>query len=448
MQITKKIPVSPSGKLKPTMKNHKLFFALLFSLIAFEFLSAQTSDPVKFFQRKGNEIIHPDGKPFKIKGVNVSCWLYQENYVIGGAQTAQKVTAARVSGLLGKQAYQQHIKNMMDSFLLAEDIELMKRMGINCVRLGFDAELFDDEKSKAWFFNSIDRLLPVFRANDIAVLPIMMVPPKAPDKLWCTGYVKGDTMLWDSPYAKKRTIEIWAEIAKHYKNERMILGYDLIGEPAIKKNREKELIDFYKDISTAIRAHDPNHMIVYEGNNYAIDLKVLATYDDMLDKNGCYSFHLYTWLGLKMKNHLPKFMENARLRNRPVFCGEWGINRISTIKNQVDLMNGEKDMNGWIVYMWKALELPLTKEEKKRPPYYGNWFFIPFEDLNMSLITFKIDNETRDVIDWMSAVKVARTPSPEMAKKALSKIEHINHVSNCNFNLKLISTLGFKTLEK
>jgi hypothetical protein len=425
----------------------QIIITFILALVTFGVLNAQSLPTNQFFHRQGQEIIHPDGKKFQIKGVNVSCWLYQENYVLGGAQTAQKVTAERVSGLIGKQTYHQYIKNMMDSFLLVEDIQLMKQMGINCVRLGFDAELFNDEDTKMWFFNSIDRLLPAFKENDIAILPIMMVPPKAPDKLWCTGYVKGDTMLWDSPYAKKRTIKIWSEIGEHYKNERMILGYDLIGEPAIDKKRERELIDLYKDISAGIRAHDTNHMIVYEGNNYAIDLSVLSKYNDILDKNGCYSFHLYTWLGLKMKNHLPKFMKNASLSNRPVFCGEWGINKITTIKEQVDLMNAEKDMDGWIIYMWKALELPIGNEEKKRPPYYGNWFFIPFKKLNMSLITFKIDNETRDVIDWMSGVKKAKTPSIEMTIKELNNIVRISQVSNCKLNRQLIETLGFKMIK-
>jgi hypothetical protein len=61
----------------------------------------------------------------------------------------------------------------------------------------------------------------------------------------------------------------------------------------------------------------------------------------------------------------------------------------------------------------------------------------------MSLLTFKIDNETRDVIDWMSNVKNAKTPSPESMLKALDTIVNINHADKCNFNLSLIETLGF-----
>jgi len=83
---------------------------------------------------------------------------------------------------------------------------------------------------------------------------------------------------------------------------------------------------------------------------------------------------------------------------------------------------------------------------QRKAPYYGNWFFIPFENLNMSLVTFKIDNEIRAVIDWMSGVKKASTPSKEMATKALNNIVRISRFTRCTFNQALIETLGFKPI--
>jgi hypothetical protein len=137
-------------------------------------------------------------------------------------------------------------------------------------------------------------------------------------------------------------------------------------------------------------------------------------------------------------------MRNARTHNRPIFCGEWGINRLSTMTSQVKIMNSTTDMDGWFVYMWKALALPLGKEEKKRPPYYGNWFFIPFSDLYMSLITFKLDNETRDFVDWMSDVKNAKTPDAATATRILNHIVATVKWENCKENLALMNILGFK----
>jgi aryl-phospho-beta-D-glucosidase BglC (GH1 family) len=69
-------------------------------------------------------------------------------------------------------------------------------------------------------------------------------------------------MLWDSPYAIRKTAEIWKDIAAHYSKEQSILGYDLLGEPLLPNNRANELVSVYQEISTAFRSVDPNHMIV------------------------------------------------------------------------------------------------------------------------------------------------------------------------------------------
>ena len=134
----------------------RVLTTIVLALVSLGILTAQSKNPAQFFHRVGNEIINPNGEHFQIKGANVSCWLYQENYVLGGAQTAQKVTAEKISDLIGKKVYLEYIKKMMDSFLLEEDIKLMKRMGVNCVRLGFDAVLFESDSTKNWFFKSID----------------------------------------------------------------------------------------------------------------------------------------------------------------------------------------------------------------------------------------------------------------------------------------------------
>ena len=105
-------------------------------------------------------------------------------------------------------------------------------------------------------------------------------------------------------------------------------------------------------------------------------------------------------------------------------------------------------MDGWIVYMWKALKLPTGKEEKKRPPYYGNWFFIPFRDLHMSLLTFDIDPATRDVVDWMSNVKRAERPGAAVLQQALDRVVQVSRLQHCSYNEALVRVLGFSVVER
>ena len=44
------------------------------------------SNEAKHFRRIKGDIIDPNGNRIIIKATNVSCWLYQENYIFGGAQ--------------------------------------------------------------------------------------------------------------------------------------------------------------------------------------------------------------------------------------------------------------------------------------------------------------------------------------------------------------------------
>ena len=42
------------------------------------------SNEAKYFHRSNGNIIDPNGNRFIIKATNVSCWLSQENYILGG----------------------------------------------------------------------------------------------------------------------------------------------------------------------------------------------------------------------------------------------------------------------------------------------------------------------------------------------------------------------------
>jgi hypothetical protein len=63
-----------------------LTFFLCLTISAFSQLNEIT-----YFHRSNGNIIDPNGNCFMIKATNVSCWLYQENYILGGAQNAQAI---------------------------------------------------------------------------------------------------------------------------------------------------------------------------------------------------------------------------------------------------------------------------------------------------------------------------------------------------------------------
>jgi hypothetical protein len=186
-------------------------------------------------------------------------------------------------------------------------------------------------------------------------------------------------------------------------------------------------------------------MIIYEGNSYATKLDVLSKYDSFLDANACYQFHFYSWFGNNIEKQLPKHLERAETTQRPIFCGEFGINRLSAIKQQVNLMNNASQMDGWAIYTWKSIELSTTKEEKKRPPYFGRWIFIPFEDLHMSIMQFYMDEEMRDLMDWLTNVRGSTKPDATTTKRLIDKIIMSVEVKNCKVDTKHLEVLRLQT---
>jgi len=75
------------------------------------------SNEAKHFRRIKGDIIDPNGNRIIIKATNVSCWLYQENYIFGGAQNVHKITAENLNEILGTNAYGNFSKQMMEHFI-------------------------------------------------------------------------------------------------------------------------------------------------------------------------------------------------------------------------------------------------------------------------------------------------------------------------------------------
>ena len=62
----------------------------------------------------------------------------------------------------------------------------------------------------------------------------------------------------------------------------------------------------------------------------------------------------------------------------------------------------------------------------------------------MSVLQFHMDNEMRDVMDWLTNVKGSKKPSAETTVNVIEKIINAVEVKNCNLDKKHIEALGLK----
>jgi hypothetical protein len=150
---------------------------------------------------------------------------------------------------------------------------------------------------------------------------------------------------------RRLTVRLWRELARRYRDDPTVLGYDLLNEPLPNEWQHiypGELIALYEEITAAIREVDQNHIIMYEGPHWAIDVSIFTR---VLDPNSVLQFHRY-WCAPER----PSIEAYLRARDRlgvPVYMGEGGENTPEWIYTATRLY--EQHDIGWNFWPWKKL---------------------------------------------------------------------------------------------
>ncbi|WPD23691.1 MAG: cellulase family glycosylhydrolase [Candidatus Electrothrix scaldis] len=176
--------------------------------------------------------------------------------------------------------------------LALEDFTRIADMGFNAVRLHLNYITFEEDDNPGVFkedgWHWLDRVLSFARQTGLYV----MLDMHRPQGGYQSDKTQGFSAFWDGNGAapntanQDRLIALWQAIADRYKYETAILGYDLINEP--RPNNTTEWIGLAEQIIAAIRAVDPNHMIVLEVP--FIPGYIMTT---VTDSNVLYDSHFY-----------------------------------------------------------------------------------------------------------------------------------------------------------
>lgn len=330
-----------------------------------------------FFKTSGKEILNRQGEPVIIKGFGLGGWLLPEGYMFGlnreGYTSASDMFENAVD-LIGQSDAEAWIQLFRDNYVQEADIIKMKEWGVDHIRVPFHYNLFYDISRSEFIdegFDRIDQLLVWCKRNRIDVILDMHAAPGAQSE----GDISdsdGVARFWtESETYWPITIEIWEELARRYKDETIIIGYDIINEPVTPDPYgSRDLARFYGQIVPAIRAIDENHILFIEGNYYA------TTFDFLFppfDDNMVYAFHKYwnetdqgtiqyllnireqnntpLWLGESGENSNPWFYETTKLvENLNIGWNWWTHKKLETITSPLSSStnpNYEKVRNYW-----------------------------------------------------------------------------------------------------
>ncbi len=407
-----------------------LLLLALFALAGCTPKTAETpANTGKFVTINGADLIQPDGTKLFIMGTNLGNWLNPEGYMFKFSKTnSGRFIDEMFRQLVGPDFTDEFWKAFKDNYITVEDIRFIKSTGSNTIRLPFHYKLFTDEDymgltAKQDGFARVDSVVKWCREEGLYLILDMHDAP---------GGQTGDNIddsygypwLFESEASQKLYCDIWRNIAEYYKDEPVILGYELFNEPiapyfANMDELNGKLEGVYKMGVAAIREVDNNHIILLGGSQWNGNFKPFK--DSKFDDKIMYTCHRYG--GDATKEAINNFISFRDSVNLPMYMGEIGHN---TNEWMADFCRVMKENNiGYTFWPYKKMDgssfVGITPPE--------NWAnIVAFSETPRT--TYK---EIRDA-----------RPDQALSRKVLLDFIEACKVKNCVVQEGYINALGMK----
>lgn len=394
----------------------------LCTVLLLAFVSLPLFGQSGFVHTSGKELVDGAGKPLLLRGTNLGNWFEPEGYMFhlgDGAQSPREIEQLSYE-LIGPAKADAFWKEWREIYITEADIDRLKAMGFNSVRIPIHWKFFDQDNAEG--FRLLDRLVEWARKDRIYLIIDLHCAPGGQ-----TGTNIDDSYgypwLYLSPEAQKHTIAIWRRIAAHYSKEPIVLGYDLLNEPIPHFPQlhrfNGDLEPLYRRISTAIREVDPNHVLILGGAQWDSNFQVFGP---PFDHNVMYTFHKY-WTSPDA-SVIKEYVDFRNQYNVPIWLGESGENT-----------------DQWIGAFVKTLESNRI-----------GWCFWPYKkmDASSSVVTFAQPNHWDAVISLSkmpagtgnAEKRIAARPSPDDAEAAFDDLLDKARYSSERVNPGYVSALG------
>lgn len=407
----------------------KIIHSLVFSIIIILSSYPQANN---FFSVKGKEIITPEGKPILLKGINLGNWLNPEGYMFRFENVNSfRLIDNTIKELVGADEARKFWQSFRDNYITKEDIHFIKSTGLNHIRVPFNFKFFlVEDHPEIWLEEGFKRLDDVIKwckdENLFLVLDLHAAPGGQTgdniDDSW--GY----PFIFEDEQAQQTTIALWKKLAERYKDEPIVIGYDLLNEPIPHYMENKEELNLlleplYKKITKAIREVDKNHLIFIGGAQWNTNFKMFGK---PFDNKLVYTFHKY-WMP-PVQEQIQDYVDFSNKYNVPMYLGESGENE-----------------DDWIDAFRKLLEANNI-----------GWCFWPYKKMESSrgMIQFPKTKEWEEIIKYAEThkknfeeIRNAKPPK-HLIKKALSDLLENIKFKNCTINESYLKALGIELSAK
>ncbi len=226
-----------------------------------------------FLHTVGKSIVDENGNSVFLRGVNLSGWLLPDSSLspidCDDKAWSYPETLAILTDRFGEYGASQLIKNYSDNWITENDLDFLKKLGVNCLRIPFGyTTVFPDMKCKKNSdFARLDGIVEQCAKRGIYVIL----------DLWQMPVTKngecGRDVLFDGSKsgkrARKNTARLWRAVAKHFSDNPAVAAYALMSKTSFGFAEDKKsasaFIDTCNRFYRAIRAADKKHIVEFDG---------------------------------------------------------------------------------------------------------------------------------------------------------------------------------------
>jgi aryl-phospho-beta-D-glucosidase BglC (GH1 family) len=285
----------------------------------------------------GTRIVDESSNHVMLKGTALGGHLNMENFITGYSGHEHEHRAA-MAEVLGQEKAAYFFDRFIHYFFRDEDAAFFASLGLNCIRVPFNYRHFIDDSNptvvKQSGFDLLDNIVDICARHGLYVILDLHSVPGGQNQDWHSDSGVSRALFWDFKVFQDQAIDLWVKLAEHYVGNPVIAGYNPLNEPADPEHTR--LIAWYKRAEKAIRTVDPDHILFFDGNTYAMDF---SRFESVLP-NSVYACHDYAMLGFPIPGQAPYSgtpEQNAKLRRQfdrkaeftskhgvPLWNGEWG----------------------------------------------------------------------------------------------------------------------------
>ena len=379
-----------------------------------------TMDAAGFLHTQAQDIVDESGNKILLRGASLGSGCFPK--VICGNSSDQADRPRKIEKTVADLAGPEYAKHFWtdyrNNYITEDDIKRIAKLGYNSVRPALDARMFLTEGDHPAYvkegFEVLDNLVKWSKKYGIYVIIDMHAAPGGQTGQNIDDSANDQPELFMDKKYQKRLSDLWVKIAKRYKNEPAVAGYDLLNEPLPKRTGaaakyKSQLEPLYKQLTQAIRKVDKKHMIIVEGADWANDWSVFSA---PFDSNMVYQFHYYCWDQPTKLKSIKTYLDYRKRYNAPVWVGETGESDDDIYWATME--NFEANNIGWSFWPWKKMDA-FNGPYSVKPP--KNW------------------EAVQDYTDG------GAKPSMETAQKAFDELLQNIQLKNCVFRSDVVNAM-------